>query len=561
MCQTCIYTQDPLLAYMQAAYLRPHLAPPSRVAQNCRYCILMDWKLLLIAILAILASACFKIRSKWPVPSGVFQIPAFPILGHTLLLVHNPSLRLTLWAKSYNQKSFLIRLGNTPVVAVASYSLIRKFWLQHSNALNSRPVLYTFHRLVSQTQGYTVGLTPFGASFLAMKKAILSSLHARRLELGFPVQVVDEVSSHVLEHIEEIVQSTCIDSRRRLAATDIDLLRHLQYYSLGCALKLTYGRKLEPYGVDHELSNTIIETENAIVRTRSLLLNFQDYLPMLLVWPWRLLAKRKSAQYREIRDCYMSKFLAEFQTSIRENDPGAASSLMANFQQHSQLSQAEMASICLTMVSAGLDNTAFTLNYLFGVLSKATNGYTMQRKLYQSLMDSAGQNPEVAWAMAVHGMPCDYAVALIREALRCFTVLPLGLPRATSKSIVHEEVRIPKHTVMIMNAYEANHDASVFPDPYMFIPERWLKNGIINKEAPHHLTFGLGARKCSGDILAMKEMYVFLCRVVLRFEIRRPTNTAQAMVADPFVSNSCPGGTSFEPRPFSVWLRPRVTIA
>lgn len=523
----------------------------------------MDWRqLLLIALFAILASACFKIRTKWPVPSGVFQIPAFPILGHSLLVVHNPSLKLTQWAKSYNQNIFLIRLGNTPVVAVASYSLIRKYWLQHSNALSSRPVLYTFHRLVSQTQGYTVGLTPFGPSFLAMKKAILSSLHAHRLELEFSVQVVHDVSSHILQYLSEFAQNTCIDSRRRLAAADIDLLRHLQCYSLGCALKLTYGRNLDPYGADHALCNTIIDTENAIVRTRSLLLNYQDYLPLPLVWPWRLLAKRKSARYREIRDGYMSKFLVDFQTSMRENNLDVASCLMANLHQHSLLSQAEMASICLTMVSAGLDNTAFTLNYLFGVLSNGPSGYSMQRKLHQLLMDSAGQNIEVAWAMTVHGMPCDYAVALIREALRCFTVLPLGLPRATSKSVVHENVCIPKHTVMIMNAYEANHDGSVFSDPNSFLPERWLdKNGNLNKSAPPHLTFGLGARKCSGDILAMKEMYVFLCRLVLKFEIRRPTNTAQAMVADPFVSNSCPSGTSFEPRPFSIWLRPRVTIS
>ncbi|RKP30201.1 cytochrome P450, partial [Metschnikowia bicuspidata] len=151
-----------------------------------------------------------------------------------------------------------------------------------------------------------------------------------------------------------------------------------------------------------------------------------------------------------------------------------------------------------------------------------------------------------------------YAMAVIEEALRFFTVMPLSLPRVTVKDISYRNMFIPAGTTVVMNAYAANHDASVYPQPHEFRPERWLDDaGKIDKHVPGHFLFGAGSRHCSGNNLAIKEIYTMVCRTVLLFQVRGPADPACAMVLDPVEGNMCPSATAFEPRPFYVRLQPR----
>ena len=46
---------------------------------------------------------------------------------------------------------------------------------------------------------------------------------------------------------------------------------------------------------------------------------------------------------------------------------------------------------------------------------------------------------------------------------------------------------------VIYNNWKLNHDPEVFPEPYKFKPERWLKDGEIRKDLFHgFFPFGVG---------------------------------------------------------------------
>lgn len=494
---------------------------------------------------------------------GAFVVPGYPLVGNALQVLDNPSRAFMEWARRYNKTSFVIYLGSTPALVANCYADVHELLNHHLIAMCSRPSLYTFHKVVSAVQGLTVGSTPFGASFQRKKKCISLHLLSRAVGSDQVSAVLDLSSQYILRH----VLSECLDRHRllgRASDDDVSLLRHAQCYVLRCALALTYGYCIDTHGAERSFADEIITTENSIIRLRSLISNYQDYLPFMNFGPVRYFSDSNAEHWRTRRDQYMQNLYETFRTRLQNANPEVGQCMLAHVLSEkpsaNTVSAAELQSICLTMVSAGLDNLALTFDHLMGQLAVPSYGYAIQEKLFQSLLALNDGNVIAAWKNVIHAMDCDYALALIHEALRFFTVLPLSLPRLTTKPFNFKGMAVPADTIVIINAYAANHDPEYFTEPFSFMPDRWLDTNGKLVESSHlaHFSFGSGSRKCSGNHLSMRELYILVCRMVLLFRVKRPTNANFTMEQDPFVGNSCPTATSFEPKEFKVWLQPRV---
>jgi hypothetical protein len=57
------------------------------------------------------------------------------------------------WSARYGWPVFQIRLGNMRAVVVNTFDTCKEMLLDHSNQVIDRPTLYTFHGLISSTQG------------------------------------------------------------------------------------------------------------------------------------------------------------------------------------------------------------------------------------------------------------------------------------------------------------------------------------------------------------------------------------------------------------------------
>lgn len=490
--------------------------------------------------------------------AGAFSVPGFPVVGNAIQLYHNPSAVLARWAQIYKNPVLLVKLGSTPVLVINDYHHAYNLFTKHSIALGSRPLLFTFHKVVSAVQGLTVGSTPAGASFQRKKKAISQHLSRSQLQSSMVADILDRHACLALKPL--LAESLRGTHNCRTELNDVSMLLPAQHFVLGVAIDLTYGRTLNCNCLDRDLAADIIATEAHIIRSRALISNYQDYLPWLKRWPFRWFLTRDARRWRDRRDRYMRALYDDFQCRMHDNDLEAGRCMMAQIlsSKLNVLTSAELQSVCLTMVSAGLDNGALTFNHIMGQFSYR-NGYRLQEELHRSLVDLYKNDVLGAWKLASVSMECDFALAIILEALRYFTVLPLGLPRLTTKAFTYNGLAIPANHIVVLNAYAANHDPEQFTQPYSFDPHRWLDNNGKLKPSCQimHLTFGLGSRKCSGEHLALQEIYTLLCRTVLLFRIRRPTNGQYLMELDPFAGNANPTATSFEPAEFRVWLRPR----
>ncbi|KAI5967861.1 hypothetical protein CANMA_002629 [Candida margitis] len=470
---------------------------------------------------------------------GIYSIPGeLPVVGHLHLSLHNPAKAYMEWASRYNKSVYQIRLGTRWVVVVNSYDAVVDIWMNHSCQNNSRPVSYTFHGLIGSYHSFTVGSTPQSITYRRKKRAISQLLHTKS---------ISSRESFICEEIEFILH----EIREVANDTDVDLTNYLKYFALRCSVFLTYGIHLDCFGKDNALCNEIISNESNIIRLRSPISNFQDSIPLLKHFP-SLTNARLASQCGYKREMYMSELYHRFQDGFRDGHEDNISSFVGQLLAESsvnQLNEAEIYSICLTFISAGLDNTPLNLNYLLGILSQPEVGWSYQSKAVNEILANSRGDSTRAWEQSNGSdLRNAYVHALILETLRQFTVLPLSLPRTITRDILYENVKIPAGTQLFMNAYAANHDATHFVAPFEFRPERWIdENGHISftAKAYQHFAFGAGSRMCSGYSFALKEMYIFMVKILLMFEVHPPDSNL--MITDPFVSNGNPRATSFEP--------------
>ena len=82
-----------------------------------------------------------------PGPTGL------PFVGNIFDVTTNAAEQYRKWSHQYSDV-FQIQLGEIPVLVVNSASAAKAIFSGHSNALSSRPVFYTFHKVDITMQGH-----------------------------------------------------------------------------------------------------------------------------------------------------------------------------------------------------------------------------------------------------------------------------------------------------------------------------------------------------------------------------------------------------------------------
>lgn len=175
-----------------------------------------------------------------------------------------------------------------------------------------------------------------------------------------------------------------------------------------------------------------------------------------------------------------------------------------------------------TLIGAGTVTTAHTLTVAsFHLLD---NPEVLQKLLTE--LKSAFPDPSMPPSLPeLERLP--YLSAVVNEALR-FTGPEHRFQRIAPDRALHfNEWVIPAGTPVSMTAMMMHRNASIFPSPQAFIPERWIGNragSTGSDQAPKRLDrylapFGKGTRACLGMNLALAEVYMTLANVFRRFEM------------------------------------------
>ncbi|KAI3881766.1 hypothetical protein MKW92_025927 [Papaver armeniacum] len=99
----------------------------------------------------------------------------------------------------------------------------------------------------------------------------------------------------------------------------------------------------------------------------------------------------------------------------------------------------------------------------------------------------------------------SYLKAVVKETIRMKPLGPMAIAHKATKNTSLMGRKIDKGTPVMVNIYAIQHNSKVFPEPYKFLPERFLNDvnsdgslGDIDTMERSYLAFGAGMRVCAG---------------------------------------------------------------
>ncbi|KAI2890953.1 hypothetical protein CBS11852_6282 [Aspergillus niger] len=433
--------------------------------------------------------------------SGLKGPRGLPLIGNLAQIRKNAAEQYRIWSRTHGPV-YQIQLGNIPVVVVNSAAAAKVLFGHNAQALSSRPEFYTFHKIVSNTAGTTIGTSPY-------------NFESRSF--------VDELYRY-----------------GNGGETPVDPMPMIQRLSLSLSLTLNWGVRVASQ--EEDLFAEITHVEEEISKFRSTTGNLQDYIPLLRLNPFNSNSK-VAKEMRDRRDRYLTALNRDLDDRMKKGIHKPCIQANVILDKEAKLNSEELISISLTMLSGGLDTVTTLVAWSIGLLSQRPD---IQEKAAKAIRDMYGHDQPLCDPM--DDQRCAYVAALVRECLRYFTVLRLALPRTSIRDVVYNGTVIPKGTVFFLNSWACNMDPEVWSDPEEFRPERWLEQ----PDAPL-FTYGMGYRMCAGSLLANRELYLVFMRTLNGFRIEPLGETDW----HPVRGNSDPTSLVAIPKKYKVRFVPR----
>lgn len=415
--------------------------------------------------------------------------------------------------------------------------------------------------MASSTAGLTIGTSPYDDSLKRKKKGVAVAVNRPAIASYVPY-----LDAETRTFIRDLI------THGASGAQPLDPLPFIQRLSLSLAVTINWGFRIP--SVTDPLFKEIVAVEEELNRFRSTTGNLQDYIPLLRLNPVNLHSAR-AREMRDRRDRYLAKFNSELAEKVEKgtNKP----CIQANVIKYKEaaLSEVELTSISLSMLGGGFETVAATVQWSVGYLAQHPE---VQHRAFSAIKEfqAAETDGDVdPLSDAGDEQKCAYVVALAREALRYFTVIPLNLPRESTRDIEYEGKLIPRGTTVYMNAEACNYgkstptpspissrdqdgellylpvalsDMDLWDDPDVFRPERYLEK----PDAPV-FTFGLGYRMCAGHLLAFRELYLIFMRLLASFRLE-PYGLSNV---DPATGKKNPRDLIMAPHNYKVYFVPR----
>ncbi|KAF8202965.1 cytochrome P450 [Pholiota molesta] len=151
-----------------------------------------------------------------------------------------------------------------------------------------------------------------------------------------------------------------------------------------------------------------------------------------------------------------------------------------------------------------------------------------------------------------------YIEAMIIETMRWHAITPLAVPHRAIRDDEYNGYKIPAGATVTANAWAILHDETLYPEPFKFNPERFLKDGAISFDLqPDPLLaggFGYGRRVCPGRYLAIDSAWIAISSILATFDITKAIDD-QGVVIEPAIAFS--DGLVSHAKPYQVQFTPR----
>lgn len=180
----------------------------------------------------------------------------------------------------------------------------------------------------------------------------------------------------------------------------------------------------------------------------------------------------------------------------------------------SNLSLSDITNEILTLLLAGFETTANTLSFAICNINDNPKYLDLIKKESQQIL--LKRNDDNFIELVSNAEICS---SVIKETLRIFPPLWIQ-PRYCKKDSIVDGHFFPQGSNIVLSSYPIHNNPKIYENPEKFMPERWTKDFEANLPRGSYFPFGMGSRKCIGDMFAMLEMKVILLNIFANFDLK-----------------------------------------
>jgi cytochrome P450 len=224
---------------------------------------------------------------------------------------------------------------------------------------------------------------------------------------------------------------------------------------------------------------------------------------------------------RDLRVVMKVRHLRDLLTSIIEDRRTSGSDdkfdflsmyLQAEDKDGIRFTNAELLDELMTLIVAGFETSANTLNWAWYLISK-------HPEVEARLIAEANEHLPNAAALSSEALSAmTYTQQVLEETLRLYPPVWLFTRRSDEEDEL-DNFDVPPDTDIYLSPFILQRSEHYWPDPERFDPDRFLPSQQPKKDRPF-FPFSLGPRRCVGEYFSFMEMKVHLGLLLPRFRMQ-----------------------------------------
>ncbi|XP_027179618.1 cytochrome P450 CYP736A12-like [Coffea eugenioides] len=449
------------------------------------------WTALALAAIWFFLQDLFLMKKRKRFPPGP---KGLPIIGNLHLLGKNPHQDLAKLAKKHGPLMHM-RFGYVPAIIVSSPEAAEKFLKTYDQVFASRPYHEASWYIAYEQRNLTFG--QYGPYWRNMRKlCILQLLSSHKINSFLPMRG---------EEVGKLVKSL------KHAASDgasVDLSAAISSLGANMSCLMIFGKKYMDKDFDDRGFRDVIQESLHVAAMP----NLGDYFPLLGVLDLQGLTRRFKA-LAKVFDNFFDKIIDEHLESKEHKQTKDVVDIMMGIMQSGEaefeFDRRHIKAILLDLLVASMDTSVTAVEWAISELLRHPEA---MRKLQKELEEKVGLE-RIVEESDVEGL--EYLDMVIKESMRLHPVAPLLLPHESMEDCTVDDFHIQKKSRIIINVYAIGRDPSVWPDPEIFVPERFRDSNIDLRGQDFRLIpFGSGRRICPGLQLGLTVVRFVLAQLV-----------------------------------------------
>nr|UWY61446.1 cytochrome P450 44476 [Bufo gargarizans] len=212
---------------------------------------------------------------------------------------------------------------------------------------------------------------------------------------------------------------------------------------------------------------------------------------------------------------------------------------------NSEFNMKNLLACTLQIFFAGVETTSTTITYSLLIFLKYPD---VLAKVHKEIDQVIGRIRSPSIEDRNH-MP--YTDAVMHELQRFTDLLPMGVPRKTTKKVEFNGYTLPKDIDVFPLLTTVLKDPTCFKYPKEFNPENFLnEKGKFQKNAAF-MPLAAGKRICLGEALVRVELFLFLITILQNFDLKSPIPIEDLDI------NPNTSGLGNIPKPYKIAFIPR----